>query len=171
MKIFTATLLMISTTLLPAKTIKIFYPDGTVRAATTYKNGKKSGVEHIFYSDGATLKYSHNYINGKKHGIQQSYSQGAMLIQEVNYNNGLLEGRSRFYQNGMLESEKDYKNGLLDGVSKTFYSNGLIKSEITWHKGEAEEGYIYSEDGKRVSIGIDGLKRVESENRQSTTIK
>ncbi len=171
MKTFTVILLIIFTTLLPAKSIKIFYPDGTIKAVTTYKNDKKHGVEHIFYGDGATLKYSNNYINGKRHGIQQSYDKSAILIQEVNYNYGLLQGRSRFYQNGMLESEKDYTNGLLDGLSKTFFSSGLIKSEIMWHRGKATEGYIYSETGGKVSIGTDGLKRVESNNQPSTASK
>jgi antitoxin component YwqK of YwqJK toxin-antitoxin module len=163
MKLLSIFLVTLLTTFAMAKTVKTFYPDGSKKSETSYKEGKKNGIEHIFYPDGATLKYSKSYIYGKLHGLQQSYSQDAMLVREISYNHGRLDGRSRYYHKGLLTKEIDYRNGLLDGSYKEFFPSGLIKLEIFWRNGRAIEGYSYSEEGKRTPINAKVLKELQSD--------
>ncbi len=163
MRLFLVFLITMMTTFAMAKTVKTFYPDGSKKSETTYKDGKKNGIEHIFYPDGATLKYSKGYVHGKLHGLQQTYSQNAMLIQEKSYNHGRLDGRSHYYQNGLLAKEIDYRNGRLDGSYKEFFPSGLIKLEIFWRNGRAMEGFNYGKDGARTSIDASILEELQGD--------
>ncbi len=153
-----ATLLM---TFVYAKTVKEFYEDGTIKSVTTYKDGKKNGVEHAYYPDGATLRYAKNYEFGKLHGLQQTYSKDALLIQEESYRKGQLDGRSRYYKDGLLYKEIEYNHGKLDGTYREFYPTGVTKLEIRWDRGRAVEGYIYDEIGQRTAMRAKELLRLK----------
>lgn len=144
-----------------AKTVKEFYEDGTVKSAITYKNGKKNGVEHAYYPDGATLRYAKNYEHGKLHGLQQTYSKDAILIQEESYTKGQLDGRSRYYRDGLLYKVIEYNHGKLDGTYREFYPTGATKLEIRWDRGRAIEGYIYDEIGRRSAMSPKELYRLK----------
>jgi antitoxin component YwqK of YwqJK toxin-antitoxin module len=158
--ILLASLLLLGSLSAWAETVKTFYPDGSKRSETTYKDGRKNGVEHIFYPDGATLKYSRNYVYGKLHGLQQKYDKNALLIEEENYTHGKLDGRSRYYHNGLLVSEIDYRLGLPDGEYKEYYPSGVMRLKIIWLRGKAIEGYRYSEDGKRTPVDAKSLQQL-----------
>lgn len=153
-----ATILM---TFAYAKTLKEFYEDGTIKSAITYKNGKKNGVEHAYYPDGATLRYAKNYEHGRLHGLQQTYSKDAILIQEESYKKGQLDGRSRYYNDGLLYKEIEYNHGKLDGTYREFYPTGMTKLEIRWDRGRAVEGYIYDEIGRRSAMSTKELYRLK----------
>ena len=157
MKYILAILLAVFGTFSLAETKKSYYPDGVIKSAITYKDGKKNGAEHIYYPDGAILQYSRNYVYGKLHGLQQKYDKDAMLIQEESYSFGRLDGRSRYYHNGLLIREVDYRNGLLDGSYREFFPSGLIRLEILWRNGRAIEGYTSDENGKRTTLGSKSL--------------
>jgi len=146
-----------------AETHKSYYPDGKIKSAATYKDGIKSGVEHIYYPDGATLMYAKNYLHGKLHGLQQKYDKSALLIQEENYTHGKLDGKSRYYHNGLLVSEIEYRRGLPDGEYKEFYPSGVMRLRIIWRRGKAIEGYRYGEDGS--------TSPVENKTLQALTAK
>ncbi len=151
-----------------ANTVKSYYPDGTIKSAVTYKDGKKNGVEHAFYEDGATLKYAKTYAHGRLHGLQQEYSQDALLIQEESYRQGRLDGRSRYYQNGLLVSEADYQNGIPEGEYTEFYPSGMRKLEIFWSRGKAIEGYQYTEGGSKRPLSSETLKILTNKSTSST---
>ncbi len=143
-------LLILSFSIVLAKTQKSYYPDGTIKSATSYKNGKKNGIEHIYYPDGATLMYAKPYVNDKVHGILQAYRENAILKYETVYRYGVLDGRSRYYNDsGLLKAEIDYKRGLKDGKMSLFYPSGLLKIETIWKKGRLISGYIFQEDSSR----------------------
>ena len=167
MKIFVLFLITLFATLANAKTVKEFYPDGTIKSAVTYKDDKKNGVEHAFYPDGATLKHAYTYAYGRLHGLQQEYSENALLVQEENYRHGRLDGRSRYYQNGLLVSEADYRNGLPDGEYREYFPSGMVKLEIFWRRGKATEGFKYSEGGSRTSLSAETLRILN--NKKSTS--
>ncbi|MBN2825258.1 MAG: hypothetical protein JXQ76_08045 [Campylobacterales bacterium] len=141
-----------------AQTIKTFYPDGKLKSATFYKKGKKNGVEHIYYPDGATLKYAKNYEEGKLHGLQQIYRKDALLILEENYKEGKLDGKSRYYTGGLLNKEVLYKDGKLNGTYIEFYPSGLKKLEIIFEQDKVIEGHLYDEIGQGKSISNQKLQ-------------
>ena len=155
-------LMIISLAFATTETKKSYYPDGVIKSAITYKNGKKNGAEHIYYPDGAILQYSRNYVLGRLHGLQQEYDQNAMLIKEESYSHGRLDGRSRYYHNGILTQEVEYRNGLLDGTYREFFPSGLVKVEIFWKNGRTIEGYRYDKDGRRKAIDKQTLQALKS---------
>jgi antitoxin component YwqK of YwqJK toxin-antitoxin module len=147
-KIIISLLLLLG--IVSAETQKSYYPDGTIKSATSYKNGKRNGIEHIYYPDGATLMYAKPYVNDKVHGILQAYRPNAMLKYETVYKYGVLDGRSRYYSDkGLLKAEIDYIRGLKDGKMSLFYPSGLLKIETFWKKGRLISGYIFQEDSSR----------------------
>ena len=135
-----------------AQTIKTFHPNGKIQSATFYKKGKKNGVEHIYYLDGATLKYAKNYQNDKLHGLQQIYRKDALLVLEESYKSGKLHGKSRYYTGGLLTKEIDYKEGEIDGKYIEFYPSGVKKLEIIFKQNRVIEGHLYSEIGQGKAI-------------------
>ncbi len=161
MKLYLFILIPLLLTFTHAKTIKSFYADGTIKSAITYKDGKKNGVEHIFYEDGATLKVANNYVYGRLHGLQQRYSQDALLIQEENYQQGRLDGLSRYYRNGLLQREVEYMNGMVDGTYREFFPSGMRKLEIVWRRDKAVEGYWYTEEGTRSSMSAKAIQNLK----------
>jgi len=146
-----------------SESVKKFYPDGEIMSVTSYKKGKKSGIEHIYYPDGATLKYAKNYRAGKLHGLQQIYRKNALLVLEENYHYGKLDGKSRYYTNGLLNKEVFYSNGLVDKSYTEFYPTGLKKLEIIWDRGKVVEGHFYNEIGQGKPLSMEKLKSLKLE--------
>jgi len=151
---------------LVAKTQKTFYPDGTVKSATSYKNGKKNGIEHDYYPDGATLMFAKPFVNDKLHGIVQSYTKNAIPKYEMTYRYGLLDGKSRFYNDkAQLKADIDYRKGLKDGYMSIYYPSGLMKIRTTWKKGKLISGYKYSKNGIQTPFSSEEMKIFSKANR------
>ncbi len=155
-------IMMIVTTIMHAKseTIKKFYEDGTIKSATSYKNGKKNGSEHIYYPDGAILQSASKYVHGRLHGLQQKYNSSAMLIKEEDYKHGKLDGMSRYYKDGLLNKEITFRNGKVEGIYREFYPTGITKIEIRWERGIAVEGYLYNKVGERKPMSSEKLQSI-----------
>jgi len=162
MKITVLILLTISLAFAKTETKKSYYPDGVIKSATTYKDGKKNGAEHIYYPDGAIIHYSRNYVRGRLHGLQQEYDAHALLIKEESYNHGKLDGRSRYYRDGLLQREIEYRRGMLDGTYREFSDDGLMKVEIVWKNGRVVRGYLYDENGRQKVMPSKRLLSYES---------
>ena len=151
---------------LVANTQKTFYPDGTVKSATSYKNGKKNGIEHNYYPDGATLMFAKPFVNDKLHGIVQAYTKNAILKYEMTYRYGLLDGKSRFYdEKAQLKADIDYSKGFKNGYMSLYYSNGLMMMRTKWKNGELKGGYKYSKDGIKTAFTSKEMKIFSEVNR------
>jgi len=149
-----------------AKTKKLFYPDGTLKSAISYKNGKKNGIEHDYYPDGATLIYEKPYVNDKLHGIVQAYTNKAIVKYEMTYKYGVLNGVSRFYDDkARLKAEITYKNGLKDGSMNLYYPSGMMKMETTWEKNRLINGYKYDTNGIKKPFNSEEMKIFSKANR------
>lgn len=156
----------ISLSSLVAKTEKIFYPDGTVKSAISYKNGKKNGIEHDYFPDGATLMFAKPYVNDKLHGIVQAYSKNAIPKYEMTYRYGLLDGKSRFYDDkAQLKAEVEYKKGVKSGYLTTYYPSGLVKIRTYWRDGKLINGYKYSQTGVQTPFNSEEMKVFSEANR------
>ncbi len=134
---------------LSAETVKSYYPNGKLKSAEEYKNGKRTGMSHEYYEDGATLRTAKPYLGGKLHGIVQAYSSNALLRYEVPYKNGLENGTARYYtDDGLLKAEVDYKDGLKDGRMRLYYETGMLKIETVWENGKLVDGYLFNMESK-----------------------
>ncbi len=91
---------------------------GKLFCETPYVNGKKNGVEKIYYTDGSLHEEFPN-INGKKNGIVKEYNEDGTIICECAYVNGKKNGIERvYYKKDTLERECSYKRDIENGVEK-----------------------------------------------------
>ncbi|KAK3604954.1 hypothetical protein CHS0354_000618 [Potamilus streckersoni] len=90
--------------------IKEFFPDGTLRSETTYKNGIPYGTSLVFFKNGK-LKKSVEFIDGKQSGMTITYYETGQVKSEEMYKANKMEGHSRFYnEDGTLQWEATYIN-------------------------------------------------------------
>jgi antitoxin component YwqK of YwqJK toxin-antitoxin module len=103
--------------------------NGKVLKETPYLNGKKNGVEKLYYLDG-DLKAEEPYVNGELNGVKKSYYESGMLASESPCINGKINGVFKeYYEQGYLKCARNYVNGKRNGVSKEYGStNGELVS-------------------------------------------
>lgn len=98
----------------------------------SYINGKKNGIEKMYYPNGALFQetpYSDNVIDG----IKRIYSENGSIDVEISYKNGQAEGQEIAYrENGKLWYKMSYKQGKKDGIYKHYDKNGKLWGEIVY---------------------------------------
>jgi antitoxin component YwqK of YwqJK toxin-antitoxin module len=78
------------------------YGNGKVLRETHYTNGKKNGIERIFYREMAEgLKSETLYIDGAINGVEKEYNGQGKLIDETIYTNGVKGATTNYSGNGM----------------------------------------------------------------------
>jgi len=102
-----------------------------MKTRTTFKNGRKNGLEEIFHEDGK-LASRINYMSGIKNGVLETYWPSGQLYTRLSYTAGKESGLSeRFYSNGQLMFRRNYKKGVLHGLFEDFNQSGeLIQTAI-----------------------------------------
>jgi len=108
------------------------------------------------------LKAITPYENGRRNGIQKSYSQpgGAGTRAETAYKNGYRHGAYKvFYPNGDLLESWTFRNGNAHGMARTFSKSGNLIGENIYVDGEMVSTKSFYESGALKSTGT-GLKRM-----------
>lgn len=129
---FLLVLILASCAALPARTIRNYYPDGTLRAEYQVIDRDGSPVRN-----GSFCLW---YQNGRK-----SY--------EASYENGEREGDGIcWYENGQVAYREHYKNGKLDGLHTSWYEDGNLEQKImfdhevrVWQKSWSPEGKLVTD--------------------------
>lgn len=83
-----------------------FHKNGKLKHEIFLKNGKRNGVERIYFESG-NLKAVANWKNGKKNGKNSIY-----------------------YENGKMRQEKYYVDGLICCLSKDYDSAGRLRTVV-----------------------------------------
>ena len=131
------------------------YLDNSLYSATSYKEGKKDGLEETYFQNGK-VKNKKYFSQGKLNGYEENYLIGPKLDKEGEnvldsngnllqeyylsfkgyYQGGLKEGDHTFYySNRILKKAESYKKGILNGEFKVFSPNGNLKEKIIYSKG------------------------------------
>lgn len=77
------------------------------------------------------------YVNGKKHGIQKLYYQSGELRQVSIYTQGVKNGRTiGYYTCGLKSMNANFVNGELDGSYEEWNKNGMPSAMKTYFKGK-----------------------------------
>jgi antitoxin component YwqK of YwqJK toxin-antitoxin module len=106
--------------------LKDMHPNGQVRGAYSFRDGKY---------DGFSLQW---YENGQKEI-------------EATRKAGKLEGkRTIWHKNGQKALEATFKNGKADGLFTQWYENGKKEKEANYKNGEEVETTSWREDGTEV---------------------
>jgi len=114
-----------------------YNPFTKITKLTTYKLGKKEGLETKTYKD-SSLAEQRFYKNGFKTGIHRGFWKDGSLKFEYCYNNsGFYEGSFKEWsKGGQLIKEFHYANGKEKGSQKMWNTNGTIRANYVVKHGE-----------------------------------
>jgi antitoxin component YwqK of YwqJK toxin-antitoxin module len=95
--------------------------------------GPKNGVYETRYSN-KKIKSLKTYVNGKLHGLCQSYDLYGNLLTESNYKNDMLHGMTKIYHSPKIEGTVEpkihkviyYKNNVKTGLEKIYLQDGTL---------------------------------------------
>jgi antitoxin component YwqK of YwqJK toxin-antitoxin module len=119
-----------------------FYPNGSPKEITPYKNGIVSGQRKTYFPGGEP-KTIETWADGKQQGITAFYVNG-LKTQEIPYVNGLKNGVSKTYQDGALViQEQTWKDDMLHGPTFS-YHEGLKATEWYYKGNKVTKGYYDS---------------------------
>ena len=94
---------------------KWYNRDGQLILTCGMEDGKKSGEETAYYSNGK-LRSIFCYENDIRSGKSKTWHESGKKESESSYKYGLREGKSLFYdKDGNKEMECYYVNGIIDG--------------------------------------------------------
>ncbi|MCP4686161.1 MAG: hypothetical protein GY867_12050 [bacterium] len=106
------------------------YPDGTISAEESYKDGRKHGVWKTYYPDGTPCE-SESWENGRKHGEAIEWYHSGQMKKRTIYERGSWSAyespAEQWFGNGRLAREvRPSDSGV---VFRTWYSNGQVRKE------------------------------------------
>ncbi|MBE0677076.1 MAG: TonB family protein [Bacteroidales bacterium] len=137
----------------PGITIRVgthtwFYPDGTKREISEFRNGLRNGVTIHFDEQGMLLR-AIEYNNGLSNGFQRHYWPGTDKLKTlVMVSDDKEQSLTRnWLEDGTLISEVRKHKHLLDGLLQLFWEDGSLKRRDVYAMGVLEAGRCISRDG------------------------
>lgn len=115
--------------------------DGTKTYEGHFKNGKEEGKHTEWYpqkwTDKLTIRSKTEYVNGIRHGTEQSYYRNGQLWISENYKHGINHGKYlNFFDNGQIRYDYSWKDGKRDGSWKKWNINGKLISDKQYKAGK-----------------------------------
>lgn len=88
-----------------------WYPDGTARFESTFRDGARDGREARYHRSGRLAQEEH-WAAGKRHGRFAIWNEQGVLVEEAWYEDDTLHGRRlRWYDDGSPKSIDVYERG------------------------------------------------------------
>lgn len=132
--------------------LRLYYPDGKLRAQIEYADGWLDGKYLTYYNSGE-LKRNNVFRSGRQNGVQTTYFDNGNASGKTEYCDGVRCGFSRrFYRSGQIKTETFYKSGNRDGKYSHYYPNGSIAVRASFTQGKAVSGYCLMPDGQRKNL-------------------
>jgi hypothetical protein len=131
------------------RSVKLFYPDGHLKAVATLKGNHMHGLATFYNSKGSIDSRSH-WVNGKRTGVTCVYYSSGALKDSISFLNDTLHGPSvSYYRNGALKKVERYTNGTRTGIAVDFDSLGKRQQQFTYDRSGHEIYYLsYDADGE-----------------------
>jgi hypothetical protein len=115
------------------------WSNGDLKLETSYKDGKKDGLEITWYDHPDCVEQEAFYKDGKLDGSVTHYSKKCRKDFYETYKNGVKHGvEVEYYNNGYLKAEGVYKNGSLDGYYSVYDRRGRFSFESRSTNAEAD---------------------------------
>lgn len=120
------------------------------------KQGRKQGTWKTFYPDG-DIKFSGNYLDGKKNGIFKKYDKKGNLVSIEKYEKGdkVVEDKETadykikrdFYESGEVKTKATFLDGKMDGVRREYDKNGNVIESYIMDEGNVVGKGIVDKEG------------------------
>jgi antitoxin component YwqK of YwqJK toxin-antitoxin module len=155
---------------LPHGPVQLYDEDEGLRQQSTYVHGLMDG-KTAMYADGRLLAEI-DYVQGKRHGIFQSYGETGKPSSRVAYANDKPQGAAEYYYPaGQLARRAQHVDGLLDGEVHDYDEAGLLLATTTYARGRRQGALtLFHPNGKAREITMykddkkDGAPRRYDEN-------
>ncbi len=158
--------------------VSTHYPDGTLEAKGSFRNGEKHGMWNYFYSNGKLSQVRH-YENGESVGEVKSYYPDGKPKSVLFYQNNMAQGKYiSYFRNDSISEQGFYENNEKAGTWTSFYPNGKKKSQERYSAGvlTGYQYYFYADgllsnrqlysDGIMVAIDFYDIKEMKPELRR-----
>lgn len=107
-----------------------YWINGNLKSEVFYVNGKKDGIELIYYAVPHCLAEEQVYSNGELNGSHITYSRFCKKLHMENYSLGVKNGKDiSYHPSGKIKSEGNFKGGKLSGYYKHYDEKGKVKFE------------------------------------------
>ncbi len=127
---------------IPDGTVKEYYPDGILKEASLFQDGRANGRSMAYYPDGKIFENS-NYRNGLLHGWSRTYRRDGTLWIQLNFHEGRLHGGlTSYHNNGLAEIRAEYWNGELNGHFVIYDKAGNLRKEGMFNMGKANGEHL-----------------------------
>ena len=151
-----------------------YYPDGTVKSTSMYRNGIPEGIRKDFtpegkiekateYRNGAIIGEGIVLEDGSKDGPWKEYYSDGSLRAEGKYDAGKPTGEWKYYppERKIEQTGKYNKQGQPDGTWRWYYDNGQLLREESYYGGK-QDGLSeeFDENGNLLEKGeyLEGLE-------------
>jgi len=135
------------------------YPNGQLRYSINYIKGKREGVELTYFESGK-IKDKQFYKNNKEEGEAFTfYENGKPHIKSI-YVNGKLEGEQiTYHENGSVAISEHYRNGVKDGLRKAYNEKGILEADQRFINGNFDSEYVGTAKTPNCSLTQEQVKK------------
>ena len=124
-----------------------WFPNGNLMAKGKYVHRKRDSLWQYFSEYDGTLVSEEFYQDGKKEGLEKIFYPGKGEAEIISWNEGIREGTwKQFYDDGVLKLVCTYKNGEREGPIKIFFVTGKILTTGHYKKGHQDSTWTYYDD-------------------------
>lgn len=114
----------------------IWYPDGTLAIAGSYRDDALEGPWRKLAPSGKTVELG-SYAAGKKHGRWQRFADTGGELGDFSFEHGTGTERT-WYADGQLAAEHQLRDGVLHGDSRFYGDGGVVLYEARFTAGQLE---------------------------------
>jgi antitoxin component YwqK of YwqJK toxin-antitoxin module len=97
--------------------------------------GKVRHGLYIIMSGGGIVRYTINYVLGKRHGLEGATAMNGRNLLAHSFNMDKREGTSTTYSSDGSYEVRQYKNDRLDGMLCRYGKNGELVASVTYVDG------------------------------------
>ena len=122
-----------------------YFPNGNLKIVSFFKDGKENGQRLTCYADG-TKHCVCNYENGKRSGLQAIFWDNGQLFSKEEYRNDFIWNiQERYHKDGRKMAFGTFENG--NGELKHFDDNGTLETIEYFKVGKKIKTEIIKKNG------------------------
>src|SRR4051812_27022508 len=129
---------------IPVGVFKYYYPNDSVRALMTFRNGGKTAFARLFHMNGKRMALGKYVGKEIKDSVWTYFDEAGLLISRDNYKMGKKEGVCFVYlPDGAKSEERTYKNDLPHGEFKEYFDGVHLRSKGQYIAGNLDGRVAY----------------------------
>jgi len=129
------------------------FPNGNLMAKGKYIDQKRDSLWQFFSEYDGALVSEEFYIDGKKEGLEKIFYPGKCEAEIITWKEGIKEGAwKQFYDDGAPKLVGAYKNDEREGPIKTFFVTGKILVTGQYKKGHQDGTWTYYDENGGVTL-------------------